>query len=167
MIEFRPDDKWTGLEGMAEAELEKLRASAERQVDRAGMHLEGAVKRILGSDGGPRTGRIYVVPASNFRGRGGRSNPRKNPPRHQASAPGEPPAWMNGDLAKSITHSAPKWEGWIVWTEVGSNKVYARRLEWGGIDSRGIRILPRPYFAPVVLREEEAISRILDEAVKS
>ena len=74
---------------------------------------------------------------------------------------------MNGDLAKSITHSAPKWEGWIVWTEVGSNKVYARRLEWGGIDSRGIRILPRPYFAPVVLREEEAISRILDEAVKS
>ncbi len=166
MISFEPDKEWTGLEGMALRELEKLRASAEVAIDRAGLHLESAVKRTLGPDGGPRTGRIYVVPASSAKGpRAGTR--RKNPPHHQASAPGEPPAVLFGMLRQSITHSAPRWDGWVVWTEVGSNKIYARRLEWGGVDRRGIRILPRPYFAPTILREEEAIDRILDKAVAS
>lgn len=153
MIEFVPDDEWQGLKGMAQAELEKLRAPAETAVDRAGLYLESAVKRTLGPDGGPRTGILYVV--------------SKSGPLHQASAPGEPPAVLLGALRQSINHSPPRWEGWVVWTEVGSNKVYARRLEFGGIDSRGVRILPRPYWAPTILREEQAIERILDEAVKS
>lgn len=151
MIEFKPDEKWIGIEGMAQRELEKLRASAEVAIDRAGLHLESAVKRTLGPDGGPRTGIAYRVSQSG--------------PLHIASAPGEPPAVLWGKLRQSITHSPPQWEGWVVWTEVGTNVVYARRLEWGGIDSRGIRILPRPYFAPTILREEEAVDRILDKAV--
>lgn len=151
MIRFEPDEKWTGVEGMAEAELEKLRATAETAIDRAGLHLESAVKRTLGPDGGPRTGRTYIV--------------SKSGPPHQASAPGEPPAVLFGRLRQSITHSPPVWDGWVVSTEVGSNVVYARRMEWGGIDSRGIRILPRPYFAPTILREEQAIEKILEEAV--
>ena len=151
MISFEPGN-WTGLEGLAEKELEKLKVSSELAVDRAGLHLESAVKRTLGPDGGPRTGRLYRVSRSG--------------PLHVASAPGEPPAILFGELRRSINHSMPVWIGWVVQTEVGTNKVQARRLEWGGVDSRGVRILPRPYFAPTILREEEALERILEEAVK-
>lgn len=162
------DTKWEGLEGMGEEALASLRAEAELAIDRAGRHLESAVKRTLGPDGGARTGRIYVVPRSSYKGApaGTRNKARENPPRHQASAPGEPPARLYGDLARSITHSAPKWDGWEVQTEVGTNLAKARRLEYGGVDSRGIRILPRPYFAPTVLREEMALEQILERAAK-
>lgn len=168
MIQFEPGN-WTGLDGLGEEELEKLRASAELAIDRAGLHLESAIKRTLGPEGGPRTGRIYVVPASSAkraRHPGGRAKRRTNPPRHQASAPGEPPAVLFGRLRQSITHSKPTWDGWTVSTEVGTNVEYARRLEWGGIDRNGVRILPRPYIAPTVLREEEAIDRILEQAAR-
>lgn len=162
MISFDAGE-WEGLEGMGLAELEKLRGPAELAVDRAGLLLENEVKRTLGPEGGPRTGRVYVVPASSARGPKGR---RKNPPRHTASAPGEPPAILFGQLRQSIHHSAPTWEGWAVSTEVGTNQPQARRLEWGGVDSRGIRILPRPYFEPSVLRSEERIEAVLEGAVK-
>lgn len=170
MIEFVPGE-WEGLAGMADEELNKLRLTAEIAIDRAGLHLESAVKRTLGPDSGPRTGREYVV--------------SKTGATHTASSPGEAPAVRDGALRRSITHSAPKWDGWNVWTDVGTNLVYARRLEWGGVSTvprdvvvqvapgvwrvvkagTVIRILPRPYFAPTVLREEPAIERILDAAV--
>lgn len=152
MIQFQPGE-WEGLDGMAEEELNKLRASAEIAIDRAGLALENEVKKTLGPDGGPRTGRLYTVSQSG--------------PKHQASAPGEPPAVLRGHLRQSITHSPPQWDGWTVWTEVGTNQPQAARLEWGGVDSRGIRILPRPYLAPSVVRAEETINRILEESVNS
>lgn len=151
MIQFEPGN-WSGLDGLGERELEKLKAASELAIDRAGLHLESAVKRTLGPDGGARTGRLYRV--------------SRTGPLHQASAPGEPPAVLFGALRQSITHSRPQWDGWTVWTEVGTRMVYGARLEWGGVDSRGVRILPRPYFAPTILREEEALERILEEAVK-
>lgn len=167
MISFEAGD-WEGIEGMGLEELEKLRAPAALAIDRAGLYLENEVKRTLGPEGGARTGRIYVVPQSSARSttRGGRAKPRKNPPRHQASAPGEPPAILFGTLRQSINHSAPKWEGWTVSTEVGTNQPQARRLEWGGVDKRGVRILPRPYMEPSTLRAEPQIEAILEGAVK-
>lgn len=151
MISFEAGE-WEGLEGMGLEELEKLRGPSEVAVDRAGLYLESEVKRQLGPDSGPRSGRFYKV--------------SKGGPLHQASAPGESPAVLFGKLRQSITHSAPKWEGWTVSTEVGSNLVYARRLEWGGVDARGVRLLPRPYFEPATLRSEPAIEGILEGAVK-
>lgn len=168
MISFDASE-WEGIEGMGLEELEKLRAPAALAVDRAGLILENEVKRTLGPDSGPRTGRIYVVPASSARrkvGKSGRAKPRKNPPRHQASAPGEAPATLFGTLRQSIHHSPPKWEGWTVSTEVGTNQPQARRLEWGGVDKRGIRILPRPYMEPSTLRAEGAIEAALEGAVR-
>lgn len=163
MISYDASD-WEGLEGMGLTELEKLRAPAALAVDRAGLLLENEIKKTLGPEGGPRTGRFYVVPASSARGpKGGR---RKNPPRHQASAPGEPPATLFGTLRQSIHHSPPKWEGWAVSTEVGTNQPQARRLEWGGVDNRGVRILPRPYVEPSTLRAEAGIEALLEGAVK-
>lgn len=168
MISYSAGD-WEGLDGMGLKELQRLRQPAELAVDRAGLLLESEVKRTLGPDGGPRTGAIYIVPPSSARGRvgrGGRARPRKNPPRYQASAPGEPPAIMHGTLRQSITHSPPKWDGWTVSTEVGTNQPQGRRLEWGGVDKRGVRILPRPYFEPSALRAEPAIERLLETAVR-
>lgn len=140
--------EWLGLEGMGMAELEKLRPTAEKAVERAGRHLSNAVKKTLT---GTRTGRIYV----NRRGR-----------KHQASAPGEPPATLTGKLRQSITTSGPIWDGWNVRVEVGSSMPYAARLEYGGVDRRGVRILPRPYFQVTMTREEPAIDRILETAVR-
>lgn len=137
--------KWQGLDGMGEKELQALRAPAEKGVVRAAMHFAGAVKKTLS---GKRSGRIYT-------GRRGR--------KHQASAPGEPPATQTGKLRQSITFGEAKWDGWNVTCEVGSSMPYAQRLEWGGVDSRGIRILPRPYFEPTFLREVATIERILED----
>lgn len=141
--------KWEGLDGMGDAEMKKLRAPAERAVKRASMHFEGAVKKTLS---GKRSGRIYSV------GKRGR--------KHQASAPGEPPASLTGKLRQSITRSDPVWDGWSVSASIGSALPYARRLEFGGVDRRGVRILPRPYFAPTSLREGPAIDKILEESVR-
>lgn len=144
MIRFLPG-RWEGLDTLGQEELQRLREPAETGVTRAGMHLANAVKRTLS---GSRSGRFYRV------SRKGRL--------HQASAPGEPPAVMFGKLRQSIAVSDPQWDGWNVEVEVGTNLPYARRMEWGGVDSRGIRILPRPYFGPTVLREQDALDRILE-----
>lgn len=147
MIKFAPGE-WLGLDTMGDEELARLREPAALAVHRAALHFEGAVKKTLS---GKRSGRIYRV------SRKGRL--------HQASAPGEPPAVMFGALRQSITSTEPVWDGWQVSCEVGTNLVYARRLEWGGVDRRGIRILPRPYFEPTFVKEEENINAILEEAV--
>lgn len=147
MIKFLPG-RWEGLAEIGEEELQKLRAPAALAVQRAAIHFSNAVKTTLT---GPRSGRIYRV------SRTGKL--------HQASAPGEPPAVMFGALRQSITFSDPIWDGWEVSSEVGTKLNKAARLEWGGVDRRGVRILPRPYFEPTFVREEDAINRILEESV--
>lgn len=167
MISYDASGEWEGLEGMGLEELEKLREPAAAAVDRAAFILENEVKRTLGPEGGPRTGRVYVIPPSNAAGAGDKGRPRrKNPPRYTASAPGEAPAIRYGDLRRSIHHPPPTWDGWTVSTEVGTNQPQARRLEWGGVDKNGVRILPRPYFEPSVLRSEAAIEAALEGAVR-
>lgn len=148
MIKFLPG-QWEGLDTLGEEELRRLRAPAEAGVTRAGMHLMNAVKRTLS---GSRSGRFYRV------SRKGRL--------HQASAPGEPPAVLFGKLRQSIATSKAQWDGWSVEVEVGTNVPYARRMEWGGVDRRGVRILPRPYFGPTALKEQDALDRILESVFK-
>lgn len=81
--------------------------------------------------------------------------------KHIASAPGESPAVLTGLLRRSITQSPVAWDGQTVSATVGTNVVYARRLEFGGVDRRGVRILPRPYVAPTMLVEEPMLDAIL------
>lgn len=75
---------------------------------------------------------------------------------HRASAPGQPPAVNTGALRNSwqVGAMSPSKTtiGRLRVFRVGSASKYARRLEYGGSDSRGINILPRPYIAPT-LRE--------------
>lgn len=139
--------RWIGLDEMGEEELTRLLVPSMLAVERAAQHFANAVKKTLT---GPRHGRIYRV-----RGR-----------LHQASAPGEPPAVLRGELRQSITVGEVIHEGWDISCEVGSALDKALRLEVGGVDSRGVRILPRPYFEPTYIQEEDALIAILETAVK-
>lgn len=149
--------KWLGLDKIAEEEMEAMRKPVEIALTRATLYYEGRVKLKLRNIP-PRTGRIYII-----RGR-----------EHQASAPGEPPALLSGDLRKSITHTDVTWEGNEAHTEVGSGMPYARILEFGGEIKRRtkkgkeyvIRILPRPYFSATWIEEEAKIQAMLDRAVQ-
>lgn len=143
---------WEGLEGMGEAALRELRGTAEREVKAGALYFEAELKKTLT---GRRSGRTYRV------SRTGRT--------HVASAPGEPPAVLFGALRNSIGHRGPTWKGWAVEAEVGTglgvgggndpSAAYARRLEFGGIDSRGVYIAPRPYMAPT----EERVRPVLEQ----
>lgn len=147
-VEFRT--QWVGLDTMAAEEFEALRPAAEGAIMAATLYYEGKVKQKLRNIPA-RTGRVYVI-----RGR-----------RHQASAPGEPPALEEGKLRQSITHSDPRWEGDNVSAEVGTSMPQGRILELGGVGGNGSRILPRPYFSSTWLEEEEKIQSILDRAVRN
>ena len=130
---------------MGDQALRDLRPQAQAVVERVAIYFTGQVQKTLS---GKRTGRIYRV------SRTGRL--------HQASAPDEPPAVLTGRLRQSIAWTPPKWEGNTVSSEVGTNVVYARRLEYGGVDSRGVKILKRPYWAPTILRISGAVGRLFE-----
>jgi hypothetical protein len=136
MIDFDAGGKWEGLDGLAEELLEELRPKAEAAVKAAAVFFEGAIKERLS---GQRSGRLYVVSRTGLE--------------HQASAPGEPPGVLFGNLRNSIGHSEPKWEEkWTVASEVvvGLGKKpadgqdpetsYARRLEFGGVHTVARRV---------------------------
>jgi hypothetical protein len=162
MIEIRGE--WSGIEGMGVAILQSLRPGAERAVLKAELLLVSETQKTLA---GTRHGRTYEITKT------GRI--------HIASAPGEAPAVLNNRLRQSITFTDPKWEGWTVSGEVGTNIVYARRMEFGGVHTvrktvrvriagqwrtvkagTVIRILPRPWMAPTVARVEPMIHAIFD-----
>lgn len=140
--------EWFGLDTLGAEELAKLRKPVEHAILHAMLYYEGKVKKKLAAIPA-RTGRIYII----------------NGRPHQASAPGEPPAPLTGKLRQSITHTDVRWDGDDASGEVGSPLARAARLEFGGVDSRGIRILPRPYFSAVWLEEEAKLQSILDTAV--
>jgi len=106
----------------------ELRAPAEQVVLQVVIFFSGEIKKTLS---GPRHGRAYVV--------------SKTGRLHIASAPGEAPGSLYGNLRNSVGYSQPVWENWTVSAEVGVGlgttpgggqqdpaKTYARRLEWGG-----------------------------------
>lgn len=156
-------EEWTGLDGLGEEALREIRPQAERTVLKAELLLEKTVKETLK---GKRSGRTYKV--------------SKTGALHVSSAPGEPPATLFGNLSQSVGHSEPEWKGWTVEGRVGPGlgqsptdgspdpgKAYARRLEYGGADSRGVMIEPRPYMEPSARKAEPGMDRIFREGVGS
>ena len=149
------DTQWQGLEGMGDDMLRELKPKAERLMWTAGTDFQTALKLKLT---GKRSGRTYKV------SKAGRL--------HVASAPGEAPAELHGPLRNSMGFSKPKWKRWVLEMEVGSglgeggrgkkHPAYARRLEFGGIDSRGVMIKARPYMAPVALEMDPKIQRLFE-----
>jgi phage gpG-like protein len=142
------DGEWQNVEGMGLELLESLREPAEIGIIDAMMHLVEATKQTLE---GTRSGRAYKV--------------SKQGELHIASAPGEPPAVLFGQLYRSIAHSPPEWDNWTIASWIGSNVEYAQILEFGGIAGNGARILPRPYLEPTILREQDKVEQILEAAL--
>jgi hypothetical protein len=144
--------------------LDEIRLEAEAAMKTALVLFEGEVKKTLT---GSRSGRTYKV--------------SKTGRLHVASAPGEAPAVLMGNLRNSVGHSGPEWDGrYTIQGEVGPGlgqeptgdspdpgKAYARRLELGGADSRGTMIEPRPYMAPTGQRVEPRIEAIFRDRVGS
>lgn len=165
-------DRWTGLEGLGDEALAEILPQAIAAVEDAGNLFVGELKTTLT---GARSGRPYKV--------------SKRGPLHTASAPGEAPAVLFGALRNSIGEEDVRVvDGVSVETNVGvglgvvegsspggiqppkANEVapnYAARLEFGGVDQRGVRILPRPYMAPTVLRVTPLIDALFAERVGS
>lgn len=152
-----PPGRWEGLDGFGDDALAEAKPQAEAAIKAAVVFAASETKLTLS---GSRHGRAYRV--------------SKRGELHIASAPGEPPAVLWGNLRNSIGSSEPVWDGLTVSGEFGvglgqppaggvdPEHSYARRMEWGGIDSRGIRILPRPYLEPTAIRIEPMIQRILE-----
>src|SRR5690554_2285919 len=82
--------KWEGLEELEESLLAEVRPGAAHSVKQAAMHMQNEVKKTLT---GARSGRSYRV--------------SKKGAVHIASAPGEPPAVLFGNLRNSVGHEGP------------------------------------------------------------
>lgn len=160
MFHIRPG-KWEGLDGLGEGALREVMKRAERTIMQILVFAASEVKKTLT---GTRTGRTYRV---SKRGR-----------LHIASAPGEPPAVLFGNLRNSVGHSKkPTWDGHAVSGEFGvglgakprggrqdPGTTYARILEYGGVANRS-RIAPRPYLEPTVIRIDDQISQMMEQSI--
>lgn len=126
---------------IARATVEEVRLALRR----GGLAIEStAVEKIVNP---PKTGRIYPS-----RGRKGA--------KHQASAPGQPPAADTGELHGSITtveNSRPE----VIRFETGANGPYAIPLEEGTS-----KMEPRPYMGPSYDENVAAIREGVRRAIR-
>ena len=133
-------------------------APATRRGIREGFYGLGFGMKKLAKENilkGPKTGRIYRI-----RGR-----------RHQASAPGESPANLTGNLQRSVgfdVRGSDTMEfGYRVHGRGAGSAAYGRRLELGGTSSTGVRIAKRPNLAKVVAGSQAAAARYFETAIRS
>ncbi len=81
------------------------------------------------------------------------------------SPPGDPPAWVTGNLARSVDTEGPtlvapgRWRG-----QVGPTAVYGRIQELGGVAGHGARLDARPYLQPSFDEALPEIRQIFVEA---
>lgn len=88
-----------------------------------------------------------------------------NPEGWQPAPPGEPPAWVTGNLARSVSVEGPDQAGPGRWSgRVGPTAVYGRIQELGGVAGRGSVLPPRPYMDPTFRDALPEIHRIFVEA---
>jgi phage gpG-like protein len=78
------------------------------------------------------------------------------------SRPGQPPARDTGDLAASVNRTRARRVRDAFEAVVGAMAVYAARLEYGGRDSRGVYIAPRPAWRPAMLENRRRIENALE-----
>lgn len=125
------------MEDLAELP-ERANASIARTMNYVAQSTAQRAKNRIRSGG--RSGHIYFLEGK----------------RHQASAPGEPPANLSGALANSIRFTKMTDKAGSVAT-AGSDLAYASTLEFGGFaefKGKAVYIEPRPFLLPSF---EEAI----------
>lgn len=111
---------------------------AGQRMTEACLHVQNKTKEKLS---GKRTGRVYRIPGTNRT--------------YTASAPGEPPAVMTGQLRSSIKYRIVG-ELQVLRGEVGSELKKAVELEFGTK-----KIKPRPFLLPTFQEELPKIKEIL------
>jgi len=109
-----------------------LDAELKDRLEDAGAFAETAIKQVLSLPGG---GHMYGS--------------------HRASAPGQAPTVLTGDLRASITHTVIK-IGLFLTAIVGTDKEYAPMLEFGTS-----RMSPRPFMRVTVARIQPILWRIM------
>ena len=117
--------------------VKKMDDMAAQRMAEACLHVQNKTKEKLS---GSRTGRTYRVPGTNRT--------------YTASAPGEPPAVMLGQLRNSIQFRVKG--GRTVSGEVGSKLKKAPMLEFGTK-----KMKPRPFLRPTFQEELPKIKEIL------
>ena len=85
---------------------------------------------------------------------------------HVASAPGEAPALLTGDLRRRRGSRIGAGSGDDLVMQFGSSVPYARRLEKGGTDKRGVTIAPRPAWKPTMEASLPVLKRIFAEVFR-
>lgn len=108
----------------------------------AALVVETTAKDLVRS--GQKTGRIYE-----------KYNPRRT---HRASAPGEPPATVQGRLLDQITHVLDA-DGFGA--NVESRAAYSRPLEFGTVNMGA-----RPFLHPALEKNKAKIKKVIGEAIK-
>lgn len=124
----------------------------------------------------PRHGRAYqwfkghlsAMTGTRFFTRGGKVIPMEEPKGgwklrgrvHIASAPGEPPALLTGDLRRRRGSRIGVGSGTDLVMQFGSSTPYAHRLEDGGTDKRGVTIAARPAWKPTMVASFPVIAQV-------
>ena len=114
----------------------KLDLQMMARMETACIFAEAQVKAALSQTG---SGKTYMIEGRH----------------HVASAPGEPPTVLSGDLRASITHFVGKIAGTITGI-VSTNMEYAPKLEFG---TR--KMAPRPFMRKTIYAALPVIYRIL------
>lgn len=138
------------FESNVDSVIEKMGDEAEDRVRKATHHLRNEVQETLS---GPRSGETYKVPDT------------RNT-YYTASAPGEPPAQRLGHLRSSIGWKITKERGLLrqnmkIIGKVGTPLDYGAKLETGEYPSGRNYVVRRPWLGPTMVRERQAIKRIL------
>jgi len=118
-------------------------------VTKTALDVDRDIKKRMQSS--PASGRLYR------RGKG-----RNRSRTHRASAPGQPPAIDTGRLINSIMFRQET----PLTATVSSNAIYAARLEYGGGDSRGVYIAPRPSWRPAVEKMRPKLAERIERALR-
>ncbi len=121
----------------------KCREGVRRGLLAVGPEIKREVVRLIKSP--PKTGRYYVI----------------NGQLHQASAPGEAPANLTGNLAASVNHTMTGRDTLVI----GDREAIAPYAKWleGFVPNR---IAPRPHLLPAVISKARDMELYIELAVR-
>ena len=113
----------------------KIHNEQKKRVRQAAIFLESYIRKSFK----PGSGNVYMVAGKP----------------HHASAAGEPPAALSGNLRNSITHEIEE-ALWDIIGRVGTNVEYGKWLELGTKD-----MSPRPYLRRAIEENKQELVNIL------
>lgn len=78
------------------------------------------------------------------------------------SRPGQPPAKVSGELARSVKTPPVRIRSWGAEAAIQVDHDGANRLEYGFRDRRGVETAPHPYAGPAIANKQAAADRAME-----